>query len=113
MSKPTPSQPLVWFITGCSSGFGIGLALLALQNGHHVIATSRNPSSTPSLVSQVENLGGKWHTLDVCSPESVMKEKVQEAMKVWGRIDVLVNNAGYALLGAFECIRYAAIPIPF
>ncbi|CZR52281.1 related to short chain oxidoreductase/dehydrogenase [Phialocephala subalpina] len=103
----TPSQPLVWLITGCSSGFGIGLALLALQNGHHVIATSRTPSRTPHLVSQVESLGGKWHTLDVTSPEAVLKGKVDEVMSVWGRIDVLVNNAGYALLGAFECFSDA------
>lgn len=105
MASTTQSQPLVWFITGCSSGFGLHLALLALKNNHRVIATSRNPASTPDLVSQVESLGGKWHTLDVCSPEPVLAKNVEDAMNVWGRIDVLVNNAGYALLGAFECIR--------
>ena len=44
----------IWFITGCSSGFGLSLALLALGKGHKVIATSRNPSSTPEQVAQIE-----------------------------------------------------------
>lgn len=93
----------VWFITGCSSGFGASLALLALRNGHRVIATSRNPSRSPEIVSEVENLGGKWLALDVCS--TIVAEVIEDATKIYGQIDILVNNAGYALLGAFESIR--------
>ncbi|TVY38278.1 Hydroxysteroid dehydrogenase-like protein [Lachnellula subtilissima] len=99
------SSPPIWFITGCSSGFGTSLALLALRSGHKVIATSRNPSKTPGLVSEVESLGGVWHTLDVCAPEPELAKAVEKAINVWGRIDILVNAAGYALLGAFETIR--------
>jgi len=99
-------SPTVWFITGCSSGFGTSLALLALRSGHKVIATSRNPSKTPELVSEVEKLGGVWHALDVCSPEPELAKAIEKATNVWGRIDILVNGAGYALLGAFETIRY-------
>jgi NAD(P)-dependent dehydrogenase (short-subunit alcohol dehydrogenase family) len=102
---PASSSAPVWFITGCSSGFGFSLALLALRSGHHVVATSRNPSKTPKLVSQVESLGGVWHVLDVSAPESELSIAVDKAMAVRGRIDVLVNNAGYALLGAFETFR--------
>jgi NADP-dependent 3-hydroxy acid dehydrogenase YdfG len=98
-------SPPVWFITGCSSGFGTSLALLALGSGHKVIATSRTPSRTPELVSEVEKLGGVWHTLDVCSPEPELVKVIEKATNVWGRIDILVNGAGYALLGAFETIR--------
>jgi len=100
-------SPPVWLITGCSSGFGLHLALLALRSGHKVIATSRNPSKTPSLVAQVESLGGVWHRLDVCSPESKLEEALRDASKVYGSIDILVNNAAYALLGAFETISDA------
>jgi NADP-dependent 3-hydroxy acid dehydrogenase YdfG len=95
--------PPVWLITGCSSGFGASLALCALRSGHKVIATSRTPSKTPTLVSEVEKLGGTWCTLDVCSPD--VPSIIEEAVKVYGRIDYLVNNAGYALLGAFEDMR--------
>ncbi|RDW75282.1 hypothetical protein BP6252_06424 [Coleophoma cylindrospora] len=92
----------VWFITGCSTGFGGTLALIALRAGHRVIATSRNPSKTPDLISQIESLGGKFMTFDVCSPE--IGKVLDEATAIYGRIDILVNNAGYALLGAFEVL---------
>lgn len=111
MAKSTDivSDPPVWFITGCSSGFGLELALLALNEGHKVVATSRNPSKTPSSVSKVESLGGKWLTLDVCSPETELAQTVDEVIATYGRIDILVNSAGYAMLGAFETIRYFSI----
>lgn len=99
-----PLLPPVWLITGCSSGFGASLALCALRSGHKVIATSRTPSKTPTLVSEVEKLGGTWRALDVCSLD--VPSIIEEAVKVYGRIDYLVNNAGYALLGAFEDMRY-------
>lgn len=98
-SKTTP----VWFITGCSSGFGASLALRALHAGHRVVATSRTPSKTPLLVSQVEKLGGTWMQLDVCSPDAAAV--VERATAVYGQIDILVNAAGYALIGAFETFR--------
>ncbi|KAH7410736.1 putative short chain oxidoreductase/dehydrogenase [Cadophora sp. MPI-SDFR-AT-0126] len=99
----TTPPPKVWLITGCSSGFGLALALHVLNAGHKVIATSRNPSKTPDLVTQVQNLGGTWLTLDICSPESELASFIERATAIHGIIDVLVNNAGYALLGAFEC----------
>lgn len=93
----------VWLITGCSSGLGLSLALAALKAGHQVIATSRNPSKTPDLVSKVESLGGKWKTLDVTDPRA--GSKIEEVIQEFGKIDVLVNNAGIAVIGAFEDIR--------
>lgn len=93
----------VWLITGCSSGFGASLALLALRNGHRVIATSRTPSKSPELVLEVEKMGGKWLALDVCA--SNIADVMEEAIQIYGKIDILVNNAAYALLGAFETFR--------
>lgn len=94
------SQPLVWLITGCSSGFGASLSLLALRSGHKVIATSRNPSRTPELVRHVEELVGAWLQLDVNAPNSA--QVIDDAVKIFGRIDVLVNNAAFCLLGTLE-----------
>jgi NADP-dependent 3-hydroxy acid dehydrogenase YdfG len=90
----------VWFITGCSSGFGASLSLLALRAGHKVIATSRNPPRTPELVSQVEHLGGTWLQLDVNAPNAV--QIIVDSVKIYECIDVLVNNAGFSLLGMLE-----------
>ncbi|KAL4910558.1 hypothetical protein BDW74DRAFT_164449 [Aspergillus multicolor] len=76
----------VWLITGASSGFGALLAEKALQAGHHVIA-----------------LGRTWLQLDVTSKAT--KEQVEAAIKdAGGRIDVVINNAGYGLLGSIEDI---------
>ncbi|KAH8767163.1 short-chain dehydrogenase/reductase SDR [Hyaloscypha sp. PMI_1271] len=95
-------KPLVWLITGCSAGFGKSLTLLVLKAGHHVIATSRTPSNSTSLVKKVEMLGGIWLPLDLTSGKEHMQKIVDEGTKNWGRIDVLVNNAGISILGALE-----------
>jgi NAD(P)-dependent dehydrogenase (short-subunit alcohol dehydrogenase family) len=99
------NKPLVWLITGCSAGFGKSLALLVLKAGHHVIATSRTPSKSPSLVKKVEELGGIWLPLDLTSSKESMQRIADEGTKKWGRIDVLVNNAGISILGALEDFR--------
>jgi NADP-dependent 3-hydroxy acid dehydrogenase YdfG len=104
-STTTETKSLVWFITGCSTGFGKSLALLVLKAGHHVIATSRTPSKSPSLVKKVEELGGIWLPLDLTSNKEDMEKVVEEGTKKWGRIDVLVNNAGMSILGALEDFR--------
>ncbi|KAH7417394.1 hypothetical protein BKA64DRAFT_769345 [Cadophora sp. MPI-SDFR-AT-0126] len=96
------SKPLVWLITGCSSGFGESLAFIALKAGHKVIATSRNPSRTPGLVNKVEELGGIWLTLDVSAPLPVHQALIKEGIEKFGRIDVLVNCAGMSVIGAIE-----------
>lgn len=97
-------SPQVWLITGASSGFGAHLAEGALKAGHRVIATARNPTKAAQDYPQITSLGGKWLQLDVT--ETNTKEKVEKAvMENGGSIDVVINNAGYGLLGSIEDIR--------
>ncbi|MBB5036901.1 SDR family NAD(P)-dependent oxidoreductase [Prosthecobacter dejongeii] len=94
------TSPRVWFITGCSSGFGHAMAEAALLAGDHVIATARQVADLEML----EHIGaGRCHILplDVTDAAQV-SQQVTAAQAVWGRLDVVVNNAGYGLLGAVE-----------
>ncbi|KAL4814611.1 hypothetical protein BDW67DRAFT_192121 [Aspergillus spinulosporus] len=96
----TVSSKLTWVITGCSSGFGLSLARIAQAAGHRVIATSRNPSRTPELVAEIESNDGKWVRLDVDGPDG--GNVIDELEKSGEQIDVLVNNAGYAIYALVE-----------
>ncbi|KAI0380380.1 putative short-chain oxidoreductase [Hypomontagnella monticulosa] len=91
---------LTFFITGCSSGFGLTLTRLAQAAGHVVIATSRNPSRTPNLVTEVESKGGKWIKLDV--DDRTSGSVIEDLEKSGIEIDVLVNNAGYSIFAPVE-----------
>lgn len=99
--------PLVWFITGGSSGFGYQLSLYALAAGHNVIATVRSTTKSADAVKGIEAQGGKVIELDVTKAETV-PDAVKKAESLYGRVDVLVNNAGYSILGAIEDITYVS-----
>src|SRR5665213_2591628 len=90
----------VWFITGCSSGFGRAFARAALTHGFRVAATARDPERIEDLVSGNEDRA-KVLALDVTNSDQI-KHAVSEAERAFGRIDVLVNNAGYGYLAAVE-----------
>jgi len=84
-----------WFITGASRGFGALIAARALEAGDAVVATARDPSQLrahPRMLSLA---------LDVTN-ETQAREAVTAAVAQFGRIDVLVNNAGYGVIGAIE-----------
>ena len=90
----------VWFITGCSTGFGRELATLALQQGNKVVVTSRNTSDIKDIVDAYPQTSISVE-LDV-TDKTAIKASVQQAMQAFGRIDVLVNNAGIGYFGAVE-----------
>ena len=91
----------VWFITGAGSGIGAATARAALKAGDRVVATGRNLDKVRNALSDVAGDRLVYVQLDVASEEQA-KAAVDESMKAFGRIDVLVNNAGYSLLGNFE-----------
>lgn len=99
-ASSSSSESPVWFITGCSTGFGREIALAVLARGWRAVITARDPGSVADLASSnPENaLALK---LDVTSSEAV-SEAIAEAKAKFGRIDVLVNNAGYGYLSAVE-----------
>ena len=90
----------VWMITGTSQGFGLELVRAALRRGDSVVATSRNPQK---VAATLQDTSGRLITIgmDVRDTDQI-SSVVQVALARFGRIDVLVNNAGYGLLGAVE-----------
>ncbi|MCW3466401.1 SDR family oxidoreductase [Chitinophaga nivalis] len=86
------------FITGASSGFGKATVQLFHQKGWNVIATMRSPEKEPELAALPGVLVTK---LDVTDNDSIT-QAVQTGIQTFGRIDVLVNNAGFGTLGALE-----------
>jgi NAD(P)-dependent dehydrogenase (short-subunit alcohol dehydrogenase family) len=90
----------VWLITGSSTGFGRALAEAVLDHGDRVIATARKPEQLQELIERYPDTA-KAIALDVTNLEQI-QTALQQAQQAFGTIDVLVNNAGYGLIGAFE-----------
>jgi NAD(P)-dependent dehydrogenase (short-subunit alcohol dehydrogenase family) len=86
-----------WLITGCSSGFGRDIAAAALARGDNVVATARRPET-------LADLGTETRALDVTRPDQI-HAGVAATLERFGRIDVLVNNAGIGSVGAVEMIE--------
>jgi NAD(P)-dependent dehydrogenase (short-subunit alcohol dehydrogenase family) len=99
MRSNTTDSP-VWFITGCSSGFGREFVRAALAHGFRVVATARDPKKLGDLIAGRKDKA-KVLALDVTNADQI-KRAVSEAERTFGRIDVLVNNAGYGYLAAVE-----------
>src|SRR3712207_2066186 len=97
--SPTNTTAKTWLITGAGRGMGVDFARAALAAGHNVVATGRNPDSVRAAVGEHGNL--LVTALDVTDPHSA-EASVDAAVERFGRIDVLLNNAGSFLAGFFE-----------
>lgn len=100
------STKQTWLITGASSGLGTSIALAALQAGHKVIGTARNPTRAREQHPAFESQGGTWIQLDVTSPDT--QDAIRAAVTQHD-VDVLVNNAGYGVRGALEDLSFSQI----
>jgi NAD(P)-dependent dehydrogenase (short-subunit alcohol dehydrogenase family) len=102
-SKSPTTTTKVAVVTGSSSGIGKETALTLARNGFLTYATMRNPTKGEDIKSLAdkEKLPLKVVTLDVTDDRSV-KNAIQSITDEVSRIDVLVNNAGYTVAGAFE-----------
>jgi len=93
------SEKRVWFITGAGRGMGVDIAKAALAAGNAVVATGRNPVGVTEALGEAHDL--LVAALDITKPEQA-EAAVQAAVDRFGRIDVLVNNAGNFNAGFFE-----------
>lgn len=96
---PLSTSP-VWLITGCSTGFGRELAKLVLDCGWRAVVTARNLASVADLVAEAGNRAMAV-ALDI-TDQAQIDAAVDAATEQFGRIDVLVNNAGYGYLASVE-----------
>lgn len=100
MENVNTNEPKIWFITGSSRGFGRVWAEAALKRGDKVAATARN-------IDSIADFRDKYGDnvlilpLDVTQPDQVQKA-VKKAHEYFGRLDVVINNAGYSLVGTVE-----------
>lgn len=95
----------VWFITGASKGMGFEITKAVLSNGDKVVATSRN---TEKLIEKIEEHEGNFLPIKLdITDEKDVKNAISKGIDKFGQIDVVVNNAGYNLLGNIEEISDA------
>jgi NAD(P)-dependent dehydrogenase (short-subunit alcohol dehydrogenase family) len=102
----------VWFVTGASSGIGTGVVRAALEAGDRVVATARNLEKLRSAIGQSASERLAFVPLDVTSEEQAQKA-IAAAVETFGRVDVLVNNAGYSLIGNLESLTMEQIERQF
>jgi NAD(P)-dependent dehydrogenase (short-subunit alcohol dehydrogenase family) len=97
-SKTLVTEPPVWLITGCSTGFGLELAKQCIGHGFRTVVTARDPSKLKGLGATDQVLVLE---LDVTRPDQA-EAAIQATLARFGRIDVLVNNAGIGYFAAVE-----------
>jgi NAD(P)-dependent dehydrogenase (short-subunit alcohol dehydrogenase family) len=100
MAERSANEKPVWFITGCSTGFGRELATILLARGDRVVVTARDPAKIADIVEGHKETALPL-ALDV-EKQPQIEASVKAAQRRFGRIDVLVNNAGYGYLAAIE-----------
>ncbi|MDL2337491.1 MAG: oxidoreductase [Pseudomonadota bacterium] len=98
ISNSLVSEPPVWFITGCSTGFGRELARQAIEHGYRTVVTARDPAVLEGYAAAENAL---LLPLDVTKPDQIAAAVAATEAR-FGRIDVLVNNAGIGYFAAVE-----------
>src|SRR5690242_18699573 len=93
------SDQNVWFVTGASKGLGLSLVKRLLDGGHKVAATSRSLSDLEKAVGSHTNFLPL--AVDILNEQSVA-DAISQTIGRFGSLDVVVNNAGYGLVGALE-----------
>lgn len=88
----------VWLVTGCSSGFGEQFIKTIIERGDKAIATARRIES----IKHLADLGAATLQLDMTDSRKVMDQKIKEAWDIYGKIDVVVQNAGYGYICTIE-----------
>ncbi|KAI8714890.1 hypothetical protein NCS52_01209900 [Fusarium sp. LHS14.1] len=104
------SSPRVWHISGANTGLGLELALKAIAEGDRVIAAVRSPKKVPDTLKREEV---KVLQFDLAWSQDQVDAYAKQAFEAFGKIDVLVNNAGYAYMGAIEESEDSAVKAQF
>jgi NAD(P)-dependent dehydrogenase (short-subunit alcohol dehydrogenase family) len=95
------SNSKVWYVTGASQGLGLTLVKKLLESGYRVAATSRNAQNLKQAVGVIDTERFLPLVVDLNNPDCV-NESIQQTIAAFGTIDVVVNNAGYGMIGAVE-----------
>ncbi len=107
-------EALTILITGATAGIGRHAALALARAGHHVFATGRREAALETLLTEAKGTSLETLTLDVTSASSIADAKREISLRTNGRgIDVLVNNAGYGLVGPVEMVEDADLRAQF
>jgi NAD(P)-dependent dehydrogenase (short-subunit alcohol dehydrogenase family) len=107
VSNPAKPRPIrTWFVTGSSTGLGRALCERVLEHGDRVVCTARNVGTIAHFKSKFSDRAVTL-SLDVTQPASI-ERAVAAALSATGGIDVVVNNAGYGIVGALEEVDEAA-----
>lgn len=101
----------IWIITGISSGLGQALAETVMQTGDFVIGTMRNSQQIEAFNTQYKDRAKAYH-LDITEP-SAIEDFQEQVVQEFGRVDVLVNNAGVGFVGAIEETSLAEVQSVF
>lgn len=105
------STPTTWFVTGASQGLGLALVKKLLQAGHQVAATSRH---LPALADAVGTDSAAFLPLQVdLADDASVQQAITHAINTFGRLDVVVNNAGYGIGGSIEELSPAEVQQAF
>jgi len=91
----------VWFVTGASQGLGLILVKKLLDGGYRVAATSRNAQTLKNAIGVIDTNRFLPLAMDLNNPDCI-EDAIRQTVTAFGRIDVLVNNAGYGMAGTLE-----------